>query len=422
MFIKVNIFLLFVNTKSHKNLISVLAILYILITHSNLGFANEKYKDMKDFEEVIDIIHNQYINKVDNKQLMQSAINGMLDSLDPYSTFLTKEEYDDMKSSARGEFGGIGVEINMEQGFLKVVSSYKNLPAYRAGIKPGDIIVMINDEAIGSMSIIQASDKLKGEPGSTVKLKIYRDSGEIKEVVVTREVIKLIPTKVLYYNQDKVIYAKIGNFSEKTSLILKNELLKIINNHNNIKGLILDLRDNPGGILDQAVEVSRLFLNDGTIVSIKTRHNNEEISYDATGADIIKGLPIVVLINNGSASSSEIVAGALQDNKRALVMGEKSFCKGLVQNLIPFSNGSAIKLTTAKFYTPLGRSIQEECIIPNIEIISPLVDTELNNATNNTVIKNNNHKNLNNYQNDYVLLRSIDLVKGISLYTHNKNE
>ena len=199
MFIKVNIFLLFVNTISHKNLIYALAILYILITYSNLGFANEKYKDMKDFEEVIDIMHNQYINKVDNKQLMQSAINGMLDSLDPYSTFLTKEEYDDMKSSARGEFGGIGVEINMEQGFLKVVSSYKNLPAYRAGIKPGDIIVMINDEAIGSMSIIQASDKLKGEPGSTVKLKIYRDSGEIKEVVITRDVIKLIPTKVLYY-------------------------------------------------------------------------------------------------------------------------------------------------------------------------------------------------------------------------------
>ncbi len=422
MFIKVNIFLLFVNTKSHKNLISVLAILYILITYSNLGFANEKYKDMKDFEEVIDIIHNQYINKVDNKQLMQSAISGMLDSLDPYSTFLTKEEYDDMKSSAKGEFGGIGVEINMEQGFLKVVSSYKNLPAYRAGIKPGDIIVMINDEAIGSMSIVQASDKLKGEPGSTVKLKIYRDSGEIKEVVITRDVIKLIPTKVLYYNQDKVIYAKIGNFSEKTSLILKNELLKIINNHNSIKGLILDLRDNPGGILDQAVEVSRLFLNDGIIVSIKTRHNNEEISYDATGADIIKGLPIVILINNGSASSSEIVAGALQDNKRALVMGEKSFCKGLVQNLIPFSNGSAIKLTTAKFYTPLGKSIQEECIIPNIEIISPLVNTELNNDTNNAIIKNNNHKNLKNYQNDYVLLRAIDLVKGISLYTHDKNE
>ena len=382
--------------------------------------ANEKYKDMKDFEEVIDIIHNQYINKVDNKKLMQSAINGMLDSLDPYSTFLTKEEYDDMKSSAKGEFGGIGVEINMEQGFLKVVSSYKNLPAYKAGIKPGDIIVMIDDEAIGSMGIVQASDKLKGEPGSTVKLKIYRDSGEIKEVIVTREIIKLIPTKVLYYNQDKVIYAKIGNFSEKTSLILKNELLKIINNNNNIKGLILDLRDNPGGILDQAIEVSRLFLNNGLIVSIKTRYSNEEISYDANGADIIKGLPIVILINNGSASSSEIVAGALQDNKRALVMGKKSFCKGLVQNLIPFSNGSAIKLTTAKFYTPLGKSIQEECIIPNIEITVPNNDSESNNDENHTISKNTSHKKFGHYQSDYVLLRAIDLVKGISLYNTNE--
>ena len=291
------------------------------------------------------------------------------------------------------------------------------MPAYEAGIKPGDVIVMIDDEAIGSMGIVQASDKLKGEPGSAVKLKIYRDSGEIKELIITREIIKLIPTKVLFYNQDKVIYARIGSFSEKTSLVLKNELLKVVNSNAEIKGLILDLRDNPGGILDQAVEVSRLFLTNGRIVSLKTRFNNEEIVYDAEGTDIIKGLPIVVLINNGSASSSEIVAGALQDNQRALVMGEKSFCKGLVQNLIPFSNGSAIKLTTAKFYTPLGRSIQEECIIPNIEITAPTKEPNDKNELSST-----KHHDFGNYQNDYILERAVDLVKGIYLYNEQGTE
>ena len=306
-----------------RNIFLIQLTLFTLSIFPCYSLENEKYKDMKDFEEAIDIIQSQYIDEVENKKLIQSAINGMLDSLDPYSTFLNKEEYDSMKSSTKGEFGGIGVEINIEQGLLKVVSSYKGLPAYEAGIKPGDVIVMIDDEAIGSMGIVQASDKLKGEPGSTVKLKIYRDSGEIKELIITREIIKLIPTKVLFYNQDKVIYARIGSFSEKTSLVLKNELLKVVNSNAEIKGLILDLRDNPGGILDQAVEVSRLFLTNGRIVSLKTRFNNEEIIYDAEGTDIIKGLPIVVLINNGSASSSEIVAGALQDNQRALIMGEK---------------------------------------------------------------------------------------------------
>jgi len=418
MFIKVNIFLYGVQAElSKEKIVLIKLILCTLLIFPHCSFGNEKYKDMKDFEEVIDIIHKQYIDKVENKRLIQSAINGMLDSLDPYSTFLNKEEYDNMKSSTKGEFGGIGVEINMEQGFLKVVSSYKGLPAYEAGVKPGDIIVMINDEAIGSVGIVQASDKLKGEPGSKVKLKIYRDSGEIKELIITREIIKLIPTKVLFYNQDKVIYAKIGSFSEKTSLILKNELLKVINSRKEIKGLILDLRDNPGGILDQAVEVSRLFLTKGKIVSLKTRFTNEEIAYEAEGIDIIKGLPIVILINNGSASSSEIVAGALQDNQRALVMGEKSFCKGLVQNLIPFSNGSAIKLTTAKFYTPLGRSIQEECIIPNIEIITPSAES----SDKGELIDKKQHY-FGNYSNDYTLQRAIDLVKGISLYNEQNEQ
>ena len=382
------------------------------------SYANERYKDLKDFEEVLDIIHKQYIDKVENKELIENAINGMLSSLDPYSTFLNKEEYAEMKSSTKGEFVGIGVEIKMEQGFLKVVSSYKSLPAYKAGVKTGDIIVMINDELVGGIGVSQVVDKLKGELGSKVKLKIYRDSGEMKELTIVREVIKLTPTKVLFYNQDRVIYAKIGNFSEKTSMILKNELQKIIASRDDVSGLILDIRDNPGGILDQAVKVSRLFLPGGNVVSLKTRYDNNEVVYEANGPDITKGMPIVVLINNGSASASEIVAGALQDNQRALIIGEKSFCKGLVQNLIPFTNGSAIKLTTAKFYTPLGRSIQEDCIIPDVEVkhTSNMSDSEDANNNLQEFIKKNNTDGLIH---DYPLQRAIDLVKGIALYKRN---
>ena len=387
------------------------------LVFSTASYCNERYKNLKDFEEVLDIIHNQYIDKVENKKLVEGAINGMLSSLDPYSTFLNKEEYAEMKSSTKGEFVGIGIEIKMEQGFLKVVSSYKGLPAYKAGIKPGDIIMMINDESVGGIGVNQVVDKLKGELGSKVKLKIYRDPGEIKELTIVREVIKLTPTKVLFYNQDKVIYAKVANFSEKTSIILRNELQKIISNHNNINGLILDIRDNPGGILDQAVKVSRLFLPEGNIVSLKTRYDNNEIVYEADGFDITKGMPIVVLINGGSASASEIVAGALQDNKRALIMGEKSFCKGLVQNLIPFSNGSAIKLTTAKFYTPLGKSIQNDCIIPDIEVKHTANVSDSANINDN--LKEFINKDDNTIQ-DYPLQRAIDLVKGIALHSEKK--
>ena len=399
-----------------NSFIKLITSLFFCLVLCVISYANERYKDLKDFEEVLDIIHKQYINDVENKKLIENAINGMLSSLDPYSTFLNKEEYAEMKSSTKGELVGIGVAIKMEQGVLKVVSLYKELPAYKAGIKPGDIIIMINDESVGGMSVSQVSDKLKGELGSKIKLKVYRDSGEIKELTIVRELIKLIPTKVFFYNQDKIIYAKIVNFNERTSLVLKNELQKIISSRNDIKGLILDMRDNAGGLVDQAVKVSRLFLAKGNIVSLKTRYDNNEMVYEASGFDITKGMPIVVLVNSGSASASEIVAGALQDNKRALIMGEKSFCKGLVQNLIPFSNGSAIKLTTAKFYTPSGRSIQEDCIIPDIEVknISNMSETGSDNLK--ELISSND--NTSDITQDYPLQRAIDLVKGIALH-HN---
>jgi carboxyl-terminal processing protease len=378
----------------------------------------EEYKGLKAFEEVLDIVHHQYINKVDNKKLVENGINGMLNSLDPYSTFLNKEEYNDMKSSTKGEFGGIGVELNMDQGFLKVVSSYKGWPAYKAGVKSGDIIITINDEATNGMTLTQAAHKLKGQSGSKVKLKIYRDSDIVKELEIVREVIKLTPIKVLFYNQENVIYAKIGSFNEKISVILKNELQKIFNTHSNVQGLILDLRDNPGGVFEQAVEISRLFLPKNTVVvSLRSKHYNGDITYKADASDITKNIPIVILINNGSASASEIVAGALQDNDRALIMGEKSFCKGLVQNIIPFSNGSAIKITTAKFYTPSGKSIQEDCIIPDIKVANLEHESYDNGSTRNFLSKfvNQNHS-IGDIKYDYPLIRAIDLVKGISLY------
>lgn len=384
-------------------------------------YGDEQYKGLKDFEEVLNIVHKQYVDEVDNKKLIESAINGMLNSLDPYSSFLNREEYESIKSSAKGEFGGIGAELNMEQGFAKVISSYKAWPAYKAGIKPGDIIVMIDDEQIGGISINQVADKLKGEPGSQVRLKIYREPGEIKEFVVIREVIKLTPVKIVFYPNDKVIHARVGIFNDKTSIILKNELQAIMDANSPIRGLVLDLRDNPGGVLDQAVEVSRLFLSKGKIVSLKTRYNDDEVVYSADGNDVIKNASMVVLINNGSASSAEILAGALQDNQRALIMGQKSFCKGLVQNLIPFSNGSAIKLTTAKFYTPLGKSIQEDCIVPDIEVVDASNRAVSNGAHSNNLRDFVNKKpSIGDMAHDYPLQRAIDLVKGISLYKENK--
>jgi carboxyl-terminal processing protease len=401
----------------------ILCIIFFTLCAMRCNANEEKYTGLKDFEEVLAIVHKQYVDKVDDKKLIENAINGMLGSLDPYSTFLNKEEYEDIKLTTRGEFGGIGAELNMEQGFAKVVSSYRGWPAYKAGIKSGDIIVMIDDEQIGAISLNQVADKLKGEPGSQIKLKIYREPGEIKEFVVTREVIKLTPVKTAFYAHDKVIYAKIGIFNDKTSIILKNELQAIMDANTDIRGLVLDLRDNPGGVLDQAVDVSRLFLTEGkNIVLLRTRHNQEEVIYSADGNDITKNISMVVLINHGSASASEIVAGAMQDNQRALIMGEKSFCKGLVQNIIPFSNGSAIKLTTAKFYTPLGRSIQEECIVPDIEVadISNRGAHGSGSQVNNLRDFVSKKPNASDVNHDYPLQRAIDLVKGISLYKGHK--
>nr|WP_323732837.1 S41 family peptidase [Candidatus Bandiella woodruffii] len=361
------------------------------------------------------------MDEVEDKKLIESAINGVLNSLDPYSTFLSEEEYENIKSSTKGEFGGIGATLNMDQGFVKIISSYKAWPAYKAGVKPGDIIVMINDEQISGISLDQVMDKLKGEAGSQVKLKIYREPGEIKEFIITREIIKITPTKVLLYPQDKVIYAKVSTFNDKTSITLKAELQKIMDSTDDIKGIILDLRDNPGGTFDQAIEVSRLFLSKEKIVSLKNRYGNDEVIYSANGSNIAKNISMVVLINSASASSSEIVAGALQDNQRALIMGEKSFCKGVVQNIIPFSNGSAIKLTTAKFYTPLGKSIQEHCIVPDIEVIDtvnkPVASHSGVNNLRDFVKKQPGGNDINH---DYPLQRAIDLVKGISLYASGK--
>ncbi|MFQ3307113.1 MAG: carboxyl-terminal processing protease [Candidatus Midichloriaceae bacterium] len=376
---------------------------------NSILLGDQKYKDLKVFEDALGIIENQYIEQVENKRLIENAINGMLTSLDPYSAFLNKEEYDDMKIATKGEFGGIGVEVKDEQGLLKIVSAYKNLPAYKAGIRTGDIIVAIDDETVGGLSYTQSVDRLKGELGASVRLKVYKESGELQDYKVIRESIKVIPTKILFFHQDMMIYIKIGSFNDKTSNILKAELLKMFNNHKIVKGIILDLRDNPGGMLDQAVEVSQLFLSSGNIVTLKTKNDSEEMIYEASNNEIAKGVPMVILINNGSASASEIVAGALQDNHRALVMGEKSYCKGLIQNIIPFVNGSAIKITVAKFYTPSGRSIQEDCIIPDIEVKKHISNQE-----------NINDKTIKDLRlQDYVLQRAIDLLKGIGFYQHN---
>ncbi len=375
--------------------------------------------------EAIDIIKNQYLDDISDKKISESAISGILSSLDPYSEFLNQEEYEEIKSATKGEFAGIGIEVKAENGLLKIITVYKNLPGYNAGLKPGDIIVMINNQQLSNLTIPQAINKLKGEPKSKLRLKIYRENEGIKEVMMLREIIKLIPTKAKYFKEDKIIYIKISSFTEQTYGVVRQKTQEITKHHPDFQGVIIDLRDNLGGIFEQAVQVTKLFLNNGKIVSIKGRYG-KEIVYEAEGEEIIKDVPIIVLINHATASGAEIVASALQDNKRAFLIGQKSFCKGLIQNIIPFVNGTAIKLTTAKFYTPSGNSIQEKCVIPDV-IIKESPQKDLNKITiptsMNSRIEKSSTNNINAFKipgyskdeiNDNLITQAINFIKIMS--------
>lgn len=325
--------------------------------------------ELRAFAEVFERIGKDYVESVDDKALLENAIDGMLSNLDPHSAYLKPDSFKDMEESTKGEFGGVGMEVGMEDGFVKVVAPIDDTPAHRAGIKAGDLVVRIDDTPVKGMTLQQAVDKLRGKPGSEVQLTIMRKS-EDKPLVVklTRAVIKVNSVKQRLLGADYG-YVRISQFQVRTGNQFAEAIDKLAKeNGKPIKGLVLDLRNNPGGVLNAAVEVSDALLEQGLIVYTEGRVKDSDLRFSAGKGDLLKGAPVVVLINEGSASASEIVAGALQDNGRAVVAGRTSFGKGSVQSIIPLQNGAAIKLTTARYYTPKGRSIQAHGIEPDVRI------------------------------------------------------
>lgn len=328
------------------------------------------FDELRNFTEIFGRIKQDYVELVSDKKLLEDAIRGMLSGLDPHSAYLGSEEYKELQEGTTGQFGGLGIEVSMENGFVKVVSPIDDTPAQKAGVKAGDLIIRLDDKPVKGMTLADAVKTMRGEPGTQIILTIVREGGEAPlKFTLTRDIIKVksVKHRLLEKNYG---YLRISSFQSGTgsSLIEAVNELKKENEGQALKGLVLDLRNNPGGVLNAAVEVSDAFLDSGLIVFTEGRIKNSEMRFNASADDVINGAPLVVLINGGSASASEIVAGALQDHKRAIIMGEKSFGKGSVQTILPITNGAAIKLTTARYFTPSGRSIQAEGIEPDVKL------------------------------------------------------
>jgi carboxyl-terminal processing protease len=398
------------------------------------------YELLNLFGEVFDRVRSDYVEPVSDQKLIESALNGMLTSLDPHSSYMNDKSFDDMKVQTKGEFGGLGIEVTMENGLVKVVSPIDDTPAAKAGIKPGDFISEIDGQQVMGMTLSDAVDKMRGPAGSTVKITILREGAkEPFGVSMKRDVIKI--QSVRSRSEGDIVYLRITSFSENTADAMIAAYEKEKKNIGKPKGVVLDLRNNPGGLLDQAIAVSDAFLDKGEIVSTRSRNPADSRRYSATPGDITNGLPIVLIINEGSASASEIVAGALKDHKRAVALGVKSFGKGSVQTVIPIDGHGAIRLTTARYYTPSGTSIQATGITPDIVVQQAKVEAltsamTLSEATlrghlNNDQSKDGkdtpvaplpkpepsvtSDKDLNSEQ-DYQLSRALDLIRALSIY------
>ena len=329
---------------------------------------NRVYEQLNLFGEVFDRIRSGYVEDVNSSDLISAAIRGMLTSLDPHSGYMPPESFQDMQVDTRGAFGGLGIEVTQEDGFVKVVSPMDGTPASEAGIQSGDFITHVDGEAILGLTLSEAVDKMRGPVGSEVSLTIVRNLDEEPfDVVIIRDVIKLTAARVRV--EDDVIIVRVTTFNEQTTPNIKKgikEKIDELSGKDNVSGFIIDLRNNPGGLLSEAISVSDMFLNQGEIVSTRGRNNGQSKRYSASKGDLAENKPIIVLINGGSASASEIVAGALQDHKRAVILGTKSFGKGSVQSVIPLGENGAMRLTTARYYTPSGRSIQALGVVPDI--------------------------------------------------------
>ena len=332
------------------------------------GKAPLPLEELRTFAEVMDRIKAAYVEPVDDKTLLENAIKGMLGNLDPHSAYLEPEAFAELQESTSGEFGGLGIEVGTEDGFVKVVSPIDDTPASKAGIQPGDLIVKIDGQPTKGLSLMEAVDKMRGKAGSKINLTLVREGGKPFDVELTRAVIKVksVRSQLL---EDGYGLIRISQFQVNTGEEVGKALAKLRkDNGKKLRGLVLDLRNNPGGVLQAAVEVADHFLKKGLIVYTEGRIANSELRFNADPADASEGVPLVVLINGGSASASEIVAGALQDHKRGVLMGTDSFGKGSVQTVLPLNNDRALKLTTALYFTPNGRSIQAQGIVPDIEV------------------------------------------------------
>ena len=340
------------------------------------------YKKIDLFGEVLEKISKEYVDEVDQSKSMDSAINGLLQSLDPYSAYMTPESFEGMQTETSGEFGGLGIEVGMEAGVVKVISPIDNTPASKAGLKAGDYIVKINNTQVQGKTLMQAVDLMRGPVGSSIEITVRR-RGVKKALIfnITREVIQVQSVKSELIDNN-IGYIRLTSFNENSSEQIKEKINKL-NKNKDLKGYILDLRNNPGGLLSQAIKISDFFLENGEIVSTRSRQASENRKWFAKKGDLTNGKTLIILINYGSASASEIVAGALKDHKRAIILGENSYGKGSVQSIIPLKNRGAIRLTIAKYYLPSGKSISEVGVTPDIEVAEGSDDFKFNSETDN---------------------------------------
>ena len=357
-------------------------IIFFLLSYTKTFAANDIYKKIDLFSEVLDKINKEYVHEVDQNEVMDSAINGVLQSLDPYSSYMSPEMFNDMQTETSGKFGGLGIEVGMEAGVVKVISPIDNSPASKVGVKAGDYIVKINDVQVQGKSLTEAVELMRGPVGTDIEITVRR-RGLKKAIIfnITRDIIKIesVKSKII---DDEIGYIRLTSFNDNSSDQFKEKLKKIKKNKK-IIAYILDLRNNPGGLLSQAIKITDFFLDNGEIVSTKGRKKSENKKWYANKGDIINGKTLVVLINYGSASASEIVAGALKDHKRAILIGENSYGKGSVQSIIPLKNDGAIRLTISKYYLPSGKSISEIGVSPDIEVEEKLEDFKINTKNDN---------------------------------------
>jgi carboxyl-terminal processing protease len=395
--------------------------------------SNDTYRQLDLFATVFERVRAEYVEEVSDQELIEAALNGMLTSLDPHSSYLDQDSFQDMQVQTRGSFGGLGIEVTMENGLVVVVSPIDDTPAFRAGLQAGDLIVQLNGEPVLGLTLSEAVDRMRGPVGSDITLTIQRGDRDPFEVTITRDVIRIESVRHRI-EQGDVGYIRVTSFTEQTEQGVENAVASISEQlDGEVSGYVLDLRNNPGGLLDQAVGVADAFLERGEIVSTRTRDEDDAQRYNAEAGDISDGLPLVVLINGGSASASEIVAGALQDHHRAVVMGTQSFGKGSVQTIMPLPGHGAMRLTTARYYTPSGRSIQALGISPDIEVLPATVEeldvaarreSDLRNAL---TAEDEDADNGGDGDGsaagepaerptDYQLDRAIDLLRGVALF------